>query len=119
MADIDALPADQRAALQLLLKQGQTYDQLASLLGIGSESVRTRAHAAVASLGPDTDLSDADRAIVADYVLGQQSPEEREQARALIAGSDSAQGWAQGVAGALTPLAGDKLPEIPGGVAAA
>src|SRR3954469_10861576 len=117
MADIDSLPADQRAALQLLLKQGQTYDQLASLLGIGPDAVRSRAHAAVASLGPGSDLSEADRATVADYLLGQQSAGERDEARSLIAGSASAQSWARDVSGALTPLAGDKLPDIPGAVA--
>ena len=51
MADLDSLPADQRAALQLLLKQGQSYDQLAVLLGIGPDAVRDRAHAALAALG--------------------------------------------------------------------
>ena len=73
MAEIDSLPADQRAALQLLLKQGQSYDQLASLLGIGPDAVRSRAHAAVDTLGPESGLSESDRARVADYVLGQQS----------------------------------------------
>jgi outer membrane biosynthesis protein TonB len=113
MADIDSLPADQRAALQLLIKQGQSYDQLASLLGIGPDAVRGRAHAAVAALGPDTDLSDSDRGAVADYLLGQQSPSERDETRLLIAGSDSVQSWARGAADALAPLAGDGLPDIP------
>jgi hypothetical protein len=113
MADIDSLPADQRAALQLLIKQGQSYDQLASLLGIGPDAVRGRAHAAVAALGPDTDLSESDRGAVADYLLGQQSPSERDETRLLIAGSDSAQSWARGAADALAPLAGDGLPDIP------
>ena len=96
MADLDSLPADQRAALQLLLKQGQSYDQLASLLGIGPDAVRDRAHAAVAGLGPATDLSESERAAIADYLLGQQSESEREGTRLVIAGSDSAQAWARG-----------------------
>ena len=113
MADIDSLPADQRAALHLLIKQGQSYDQLASLLGIGPDAVRDRAHAAVAGLGPATDLSESDRAAIADYLLGQQSESEREGTRLVIAGSDSAQAWARGVSDALAPLAGDALPDIP------
>jgi sigma-70-like protein len=113
MADLDSLPADQRAALQLLLKQGQSYDQLASLLGIAPDAVRDRAHAAVAALGPTTDLSESDRAAIADYLLGQQSESERDGTRLLIAGSDSAQAWARGVSRALAPLAGGALPDIP------
>jgi hypothetical protein len=118
MADLDSLPADQRAALQLLLKQGQSYDQLASLLGIGPDAVRDRAHAAVAALGPATDLSETDRAAIADYLLGQQSESEREGTRLLIAGSDSAQAWARGASQALAPLAGGALPDIPSAEAA-
>jgi hypothetical protein len=118
MADLDSLPADQRAALQLLLKQGQSYDQLASLLGIGPDAVRDRAHAAVAGLGPATDLSESDRAAIADYLLGQQSESEREGTRLVIAGSDSAQAWARGASQALAPLAGGALPDIPSAEAA-
>jgi hypothetical protein len=68
----------------------------------------------VASLGPDTSLSEAERASVADYLLGQQAAGEAEETRSLIAASESAQAWASTVAGALTPLGGDKLPDIPG-----
>ena len=113
MADLDSLPADQRAALQLLLKQGQSYDQLAVLLGISPDAVRDRAHAALAALGPATDLSESDRATIADYLLGQQSESERDGTRLLIAGSDSAQVWARGASQALAPLAGGALPDIP------
>jgi hypothetical protein len=118
MADLDSLPADQRAALQLLLKQGQSYDQLASLLGIDPDAVRDRAHAAVAALGPATDLSETDRAAIADYLLSQQSESEREGTRLVIAGSDSAQAWARGASQALAPLAGGALPDIPSAEAA-
>jgi hypothetical protein len=113
MADIDSLPADQRAALQLLLKQGQSYEQLAGLLGIGPDAVRDRAHAALAALRPVSDLPESERAAIADYLLGQQSESERDGTRLLIAGSDSAGAWARGVSDALAPLAGDRLPDIP------
>src|SRR5256714_15253589 len=53
MTEIDALPADQRAVLQLLVKQGQTYDALSGLLNIDPAAVRERAHAALEALGPD------------------------------------------------------------------
>jgi len=50
MAVLDTLPPDQRAALQLLLKQRQTYEQLAGLLSIDAGAVRRRAHAGVEAL---------------------------------------------------------------------
>src|SRR4051812_9784186 len=119
MTAIDSLPADQRAALQLLLKQGQTYDQLASLLGIGPDAVRGRAHSALGTLGGDTALSEPDRSAVADYILGQQSGPEADQTRALLSDSEPARRWAQDVAGSLQPLAGGSLPDIPSGAGAA
>ena len=44
-----ALSEDQRALLRLLLA-GDTYEQVANVLGIGAEEVRTRAHEAAAAL---------------------------------------------------------------------
>jgi hypothetical protein len=119
MSEIDALPADQRAALQLLLKQGQSYDQLADLLGIDASGVRGRAHAALDAVGPASGarLSAGDRAQVADYLLGQQSLSRREATRDLLAESGDAREWAAGVADVLRPLAGDALPEVPSAAA--
>jgi hypothetical protein len=115
MAQLDSLPPDQRAALQLLLSQRQSYDQLAELLKIDGQSVRRRAHTALDALGPDTSLPEDERAQVADYLLGQQSDSEQEGTRLLLAASAPARDWARGVAGELGPLAGDAVPEIPAG----
>src|SRR5256714_5748993 len=115
MTEIDALPADQRAVLQLLVKQGQTYDALSGLLKIDPAAVRERAPAAVGALGPDTGrrLAPDRRAGVSDYLLGQQSAAERAATRDHLAGSASAGAWAGVVADALRPLAAGPLPEIP------
>jgi hypothetical protein len=115
MTEIDALPADQRAVLQLLLKQGQTYEDLSGLLNIDSAAVRERAHAALEALGPDAGrrLAPERRAEVSDYLLGQQSASERAATRDHLAGSASARAWARVVADALRPLASGPLPEIP------
>jgi hypothetical protein len=115
MTEIDTLPADQRAVLQLLVKQGQTYDALSGLLNIDSAAVRERAHAALEALGPDTGrrLAPERRAEVSDYLLGQQSASERAATRDHLAGSASARAWARVVADALRPLAAGSLPEIP------
>ena len=57
MASTDDLPADQRAALQLLLKQGRSYEDIAGMLRIDPSAVRERARSALDALGPD-DLQD-------------------------------------------------------------
>ena len=43
MARFDDLPADQKAVLQLVLRQGRTYGEIAGLLKISTEAVRDRA----------------------------------------------------------------------------
>lgn len=115
MPRIDDLPADQRAALQLLLKQGRTYDEIAQLLRIDERAVRERARAALDALGPEDveglELGDQDE--VADYLLGQQSASQRAETRLFLEGSAAGRAWARTVAGELRPMAGDNLPEIP------
>jgi sigma-70-like protein len=115
MARIDDLRPDQRAALQLLLLQSRTYDDIATLLRIDPAAVRERAHAALDALGPDEvgDLSLERQDEIADYLLGQQTASLRASTRAFLAGSASGRAWARTVAGELRTLAGDNLPEIP------
>jgi hypothetical protein len=114
MPGIEQLPPDQRAVLQLLLKQGRSYDDLSSVLRMDADSVRDRAHLALETLGPDTELSDDRLDEVADYLLGQQPASARAQTREFLAGSGSGRAWARVVAGELRPLAPDGgLPEIP------
>jgi hypothetical protein len=115
MARIDDLPADQRAALQLLLKQGRTYDEIAQMLRIDVAAVRERARAALDALGPEDveGLELAEQDEIADYLLGQQSASQRAATRKLLEGSPAGRAWARTVAGELRPLAGDDLPEIP------
>jgi hypothetical protein len=115
MARIDDLPADQRAALQLLLKQGRTYDEIAQLLRIEPNAVRERARAGLDALGPDDvdDLTLEQQDEIADYLLGQQSASQRAHTRELLESSAPGRAWARVVAGELRPIAGDNLPEIP------
>jgi hypothetical protein len=68
------LSADQKAMLQLLLERGQTYDDLASILGVEPDEVRARARAALTELaGTDPDRHVA----LTDYLLGQADPIDR------------------------------------------
>jgi hypothetical protein len=115
MARIDDLKPDQRAALQLLVQQGRSYDDIASLLRIDQSAVRERAHAALDALGPEdvAGLSLEDQDEVADYLLGQQSASQRAATRDFLERSAPGRAWARVVAGELRPLAGDNLPEIP------
>lgn len=114
MPRIDDLPADRRAVLQLLLKQGKSYDDLATLLRIEPQTVRERARDALDRLGPaNAELDMAEQDEIADYLLGQQSASERAATRDLLETSAPGRAWARVVSGELRPLAGDGLPEIP------
>jgi hypothetical protein len=114
MASIDDLRPDQRAALQLLLQQGRSYDDIAGLLRIEPDAVRDRAHTALDALGPeDVDLTLEEQDEIADYLLGQQSASQRARTRDFLASSPAGRAWARAVAGELRPLAGDNLPEVP------
>jgi hypothetical protein len=63
--------------LQLLLERGQSYEDLAAILGVGPDEVRTRARAALKELaGTDPDRNVA----LTDYLLGQADPIDRADA---------------------------------------
>lgn len=115
MSELDALPADQRAVLQLLLKQGKTYGELSTLLAIDAAAVQTRAHDALDALDSDAgrELPGERRGQVGDYLLGQQAAGAREATREYLAGSPQARAWAGVVAGTLRPMAAEPLPHIP------
>jgi hypothetical protein len=66
-----AISPDQQATLQLLLERGQSYADLAGLLGQGTDEVRARARAALTELAG----ADPDRNVgLTDYLLGQADP---------------------------------------------
>ena len=119
MSRLDALPADQKSVLQLLLRQGKGYDDLSGLLRLDAEEVRSRAYDALDTLGPGAGgLSAERRHEIADWLLGQQDPDEAAATRAFVDGSTAGRVWAHGVARELEPLAGDRLPELPAEAAA-
>jgi hypothetical protein len=110
---------DQRAVVALVLQQGRSYDDIATLLGIPFDAVRARARAGLAALVGDSGLPGEVTAPLADYLLGQQSESDAEATRGLLAESAPARGWAEEVAAKLAGAAPNGLPEIPGGAAAA
>jgi hypothetical protein len=115
MGSIESLTAQQRAVLQLLLRQGKSYDEIAGLLKSDAAAIGRRAQAAVAALGPDPAQIPADRRNeIADYLLGQQTASQRAATREYLEGSAAGRGWARAAAAALAPVAGaDKLPDVP------
>jgi hypothetical protein len=114
MSRIDALPADQRSVLQLLLRQGKGYDDLSGLLNLHAGEVRSRAYDALDALGPGAAGLPSDRRqAIADWLLGQQGPDKAKETRKFISGSPAGRAWAQAVANELRPLGGDRVPELP------
>jgi hypothetical protein len=117
MSPLDALSPDQRAVIQLVLQQERSYEDLATLLGIAVEGVRTRAVAGMESIAPAGGLSGEDRGFVTDFLLGQLTVSERESARSFLASTPEAREWALAVSLELAGLGGDALPQIPDGPA--
>jgi hypothetical protein len=117
MSRLDDLPADQRATLSLLLRQGKGYAQVAELLRIDEQAVHDRAHAALAVLAPRyaRELTAQSREQIGDYMLGQRSAADRLRARGVLEDSPAARAWAKALAAELAPLAAGRLPEIPVG----
>ncbi|MEA2216312.1 MAG: hypothetical protein QOK19_1873 [Solirubrobacteraceae bacterium] len=115
MSRVDELPADQRAALSLLLRQRKTYSEVAGMLAIPERAVHDRAHAALAILAPREarDLDSERRREIGDYLLGQQPVGERLRTGTLLGGSQAENAWARAVASELGALADGALPEIP------
>src|SRR5688500_18251294 len=96
--------------LQLLLG-GQSYDDIASLLGISRDEVRSRARAGLTEIGgadPDAQVA------VSDYLLGQADPIGRADAVRHLQGDSGANALASRLVTQLRLLVpAAELPEIP------
>ena len=115
MSPLEPLAPDQRAVVALVLQQGRSYDEIASLLGMPVDAVRARAHAGLAALATDNGLPAEITAPLADYLLGQQPERDSAATRGLLAESAAARGWAAEVVAQLGDVAPNGLPEIPRG----
>ncbi|MDA0168084.1 hypothetical protein OJ998_03230 [Solirubrobacter taibaiensis] len=111
----DRLAPDQRAAVELVLRQGRSYGELSDLLGMPEETIRTRARSGLAALAPDRPAP-ARSGEIADWLLGQQSQAHAERTRALLLAEPEAHRWAAEVAAPLREVpGGDAVPALPGG----
>lgn len=114
MASLRSLNDEQRAVLQLLLRQGKSYDDIAALLKSDPARIRARARGAVAALGPDPgDIGTERRDEISDYLLGQQTASQRAATREYLQSSSAGRSWARTAAAGLRPIGGETLPDIP------
>jgi sigma-70-like protein len=108
MPGLDALPPDQRAVLQLVLRRRRSYDELADVLTMPPDAVRERARAALAALvTPPEGLAGSDRGAIADWLLGQAT------VPPAAAREGPGRAWAAELRDMLAPLAPGDLPELP------
>jgi FlaG/FlaF family flagellin (archaellin) len=113
MSPLQALAPDQRAIIELLLRQGRSSAELSELLGLPEEGVRTRAHAALAALAPDRAAPVGEDGAVADWLLGQQDEAEAGRTRESVAAIPAWRAWAGDVAERLGEVDGATVPEVP------
>ena len=114
MTPLDTLAPDQRAVLELVLRQGRSYGELSELLAIPERDVRARADAGLRALagaaGPGVDTGR-----IADWLLGQQPEAEAERTRSAVARNAAAREWAATAAERLRELGGAAVPDVPAG----
>jgi hypothetical protein len=118
MATYDQLSAQQRAIVDLILKRGQSYDQLADTLGLSVDRVRTLAQETLTSLAPvSAERVDASwRSQIADYLLNQQAPPQAAVTRGHLRRSEAARAWSSSVLDSLSHLySNGDMPSIPAG----
>jgi hypothetical protein len=105
------LTSDQQAMLQLVLERGQSYGDIAAVLGVGVDEVRTRARTALTDLGggdPDAEVG------LTDYLLGQADPIGRADAVRHLQGDPEARQLTERLIERLREVApAAELPELP------
>src|SRR5258706_11859865 len=120
MATFDQLAADQRAIIELVLRQGRGYDEIGEMLDSPPARVRELARDALGELAPFTaEFVDPQwRGQLAHYVLGQQTGPEAQATRGHLRRSEPARIWAYSLLDALDDFYEDgQRPEIPAGEA--
>lgn len=118
MTTFDQLSAEQRAIIELVLRQGKSYAELSDMLGMPEERIRELAYDSLAQLAPVTaqGVEEDWRAQLVDYVLGQQSGPQLTATRGHLRRSEPARAWTRSLLDSLDFLYpnGD-LPQIPEG----
>jgi Sigma-70, region 4 len=118
MATFDQLSDEQRAIVELVLKQGKSYGELSEMLGLPEARVRELARDALVDLAPVTaqGVEEDWRGQLADYVLGQQAGPEATATRGHLRRSEAARSWTRSLLDALEQLyPKGELPAVPDG----
>jgi anti-sigma-K factor RskA len=117
VATFDQLSDQQRAIIELILRRGQTYDELSDRLGLSESRVRELARDALVRLAPVTAqrVEEDWRGQLADYVLGQQAGPESTATRGHLRRSEAARSWTRSLLDSLDTLYSNGLPAIPDG----
>jgi Sigma-70, region 4 len=118
MATFDQLSDEQRAIVELVLRQGKSYDELSDMLGLPETRVRELARDALVDLAPITarGVEEDWRGQLADYVLGQQAGPEATATRGHLRRSEAARSWTRSLLDALEQLyPNGNVPAIPNG----
>ena len=118
MATFDQLSPEQRAIVELVLRQGKTYDELAEMLDMPEARVRQLARDALVELAPVSvrGVEEDWRGQLADYVLGQQSGPEATATKGHLRRSEAARSWARSLLDSLDQFyENGSLPAIPEG----
>jgi hypothetical protein len=110
---LDTLAPDQRAVLELILRQGRSYGELSELLAIPERDVRARADAGLRTLAGEPPAG-VDSGRIADWLLGQQRDTDAERTREAVARNAPAREWAASAAERLRELGGG-VPDVPAG----
>jgi Sigma-70, region 4 len=116
MATFDQLSDEQRAIVELVLRQGKNYGELSDMLGLPETRVRELARDALVDLAPITarGVEQDWRGQLADYVLGQQAGPEATATRGHLRRSEAARSWTRSLLDALEQLyPNGNIPAIP------
>lgn len=105
------LQGEQRALLQLICERGQSYEDIAGLLGGSVDDVRAKARAALSELGgadPDAEVG------LTDYLLGQADPIGRADAVRFLQSDPESHELATRIETGLREIAPEaNLPKLP------
>jgi Anti-sigma-K factor rskA/Sigma-70, region 4 len=118
MATFDQLSPEQRAIVELVLRQGKTYNELADMLNMPAGRVRELARDALVELAPVSvrGVEEDWRGQLADYVLGQQTGPEATATKGHLRRSEGARSWARSLLDSLEQLyENGSVPAIPEG----
>jgi hypothetical protein len=118
MATFEQLSPEQRAIIELVLRQGKTYGELSEMLNLPEGRVRELARDALVELAPVSvrGVEEDWRGQLADYVLGQQSGPEATATKGHLRRSEAARSWARSLLDSLEQLdENGSIPQIPDG----